>query len=154
GGGTSKAWSESTQEGTRNTGASEQQRLRDAIRRHGDSLRRLQSTVVTEITQQESVTGTTEVLRNPNYGPSPTAVYYQSLRHLNVITEFAGVRECLFVPFAIKPYTLQRAYRWREAIEQYVRSGRFKPALKYLRDVATNFQYSSLVPGSRAQQKL
>lgn len=154
GGGTSKAWSESTQEGTRNTGASEQQRLRDAIRRHGDSLRRLQSTVVTEITQQESVTGTTEVLRNPNYGHSLTVIYYQILRHLKVSTEFAGVRECLFVPFAIKPFTLQRAYRWREAIEQYVRSGRFKPALKHLRDVATDFQFSSLIPGSRAQQKL
>ena len=154
GGGTSKAWSESTQEGTRNTGASEQQRLRDAIRRHGDSLRRLQSTVVTEITQQESVTGTTEVLRNPNYGHSLTVIYYQILRHLKVSTEFAGARECLFVPFAIKPFTMQRAYRWREAIEKYARSSRFKPALKYLRDVATNFQYSSLVPGSRAQQKL
>src|SRR5690606_14571030 len=154
GGGTSKAWSESTQEGTRNTGASEQQRLRDAIRRHGDSLRRLQSTVVTEITQQETVTGTTEVLRNPNYGHSLTVIYYQILRHLKVSTEFAGVRECLFVPFAIKPFNLQRAYRWREAIEKYARSSRFKPALKYLRDVVTDFRYSSLVPGSRAQQKL
>jgi hypothetical protein len=154
GGGTSKAWSESSQEGARNTGASEQQRLRDAIRRHGDSLRRLQSTIVTEVSQQETITGTTEILRNPNYGHSLTVIYYQILRHLKVTTEFAGVRECLFVPFAIKPFTLQRAYRWREAIEKYLRSRRYLNSLKYLRDVATNFLYSSLEPGTRAQQKL
>jgi hypothetical protein len=151
GGGTSKAWSESTQSGDRHTGASEQQRLRDAIRRHGDALRRLQSTVVTEITQQESVTGTTEILRNPNYGHSLTVIYYQILRHLKVSTEFAGVRECLFVPFAIKPFTLQRAYRWREAIQQYLRQSRFINVMKHLRDVITNFTYSDMPPGTRAQ---
>src|SRR5690606_41365586 len=142
GGGTSKAWSESTQEGTRSTGASQLQRLRDAIRRHGDSLRRLQSTVVTEITQQESVTGTTEVLRNPNYGHSLTAIYYQILRHLKVSTEFAKVRECLFVPFAIKPFNLQRPYRWREASEKYARSSRFTPGPKNPRAVTTGLQDS------------
>ncbi|HTK48607.1 MAG TPA: hypothetical protein VL328_11595, partial [Gemmatimonadaceae bacterium] len=154
GGGASTAWSSSTQQGTRNTGASEQQRLRDAIRRHGDALRRLQSTVVTEVTQSETVTGTTETLRNPNYGHSLTVIYYQILRHLAVSTEFAGVRECLFVPFAIKPFTLQRAYRWREAIQRYLRTPRYASALQHLRDVITQFQFSTLLPGTRAQQKL
>lgn len=154
GGGTSQAWSDSEQQGVRNTTASEQQRLRDAIRRHGDSLRKLQSTVVTEVSQQETVTGTTETLRNPNYGHSLTVIYYQILRHLKVTTEFAGVRECLFVPFAVKPFTYQRAYRWREAIEKCLRSTRYLSGLKYLRDVLTQFQNSSLEPGTRAQQKL
>lgn len=154
GGGTSSAWSESTQSGTRNTGASEQQRLRDAIRRHGDSLRQLQSTVVTEVTQQETVTGTTETLRNPNYGHSLTVIYYQILRHLAVSTEFAGVRECLFVPFAIKPFSLQRAYRWREALSRYLRQPRFANAMALLRDVITDFVYSKTAPGVRSQHKL
>ena len=154
GGGTSSAWSSSTQEGQRHTGASEQQRLRDAIRRHGDALRRLQSVVVTEVTQQETVTGTTEILRNPNYGHSLTVIYYQILRHLAVSTEFAGVRECLFVPFAIKPWTLQRAYRWRDCIRRYLRAPQHAPALRNLRDVITQFQYSSVLPGTRAEQKL
>lgn len=154
GGGTSKAWSESTQSGSRNTGASEQQRLRDAIRRHGDSLRQFQSTVVTEVTQQETVTGTTEILRNPNYGHSLTVIYYQILRHLAVSTEFAGVRECLFVPFAIKPFTLQRLYRWREAIQRHLRQAKFLNTMKFLRDVITNFEFSSMAPGARSQQKL
>lgn len=154
GGGTSKAWSDSSQEGSRNTGASEQQRLRDAIRRHGDALRRFQSTVVSEVTQEETVTGTTEVLRNVNYGHSLTVIYYQILRHLKVSTEFAGVRECLYVPFAIKPFTLQRAYRWREAIQKHLRIPRFHKVMTHLRDVITDFQYSNLVPGTRANQRL
>jgi hypothetical protein len=154
GGGASKAWSQSEQEGGRNTTASELQRLRDSIRRHGDAQRRLDSTVVTEVSQSETVTGTTEIVRNPNYGHSLTIIYYQILRHLKVTTEFGGVRECLFVPFSIRPFTLQRAYRWREAIGRYVRSPRFAPALKSLRDVITDFQFSSLKPGPRAQQPL
>lgn len=154
GGGTSTAWSSSEQEGVRNVSASEQQRLRDAIRRHGDALRRYQSTVVTEVTQQETVTGTTEVLRNPNYGHSLTVIYYQILRHLAVTTEFAGVRECLYVPFAIKPFTLQRAYRWREALGKYLRNPRLSRNMKYLRDVITDFATSTVKPGSRASQPL
>lgn len=154
GGGTSKAWSESSQSGERNVSASEQQRLRDSIRRHGDALRRFQSTVVTEVTQQETVTGTTEILRNPNYGHSLTVIYYQILRHLAVSTEFAGVRECLFVPFAIKPFTVQRAYRWREAIQKYLRLPRLAKAVKHLRDVVTEFKYSDLAAGTRADQRL
>jgi hypothetical protein len=154
GGGISKSTSGSEQEGGRSVVASEQQRLRDSIRRHGDALRRFESTVVSEVTQEETVTGSTEVLRNPNYGHSLTVIYYQILRHLKVTTDFAGARECLFVPFSIKPFNLQRAYRWREAIEKYIRSSRFGKALRHLRDVATDFQFSDLQPGSRANQRL
>ena len=128
--------------------------MRDAIRRHGDALRRFDSTVVSEVVQEETVTGSTEILRNPNYGHSLTVIYYQILRHLKVTTEFAGARECLFVPFAIKPFNLQRTYRWRESIERYIRSIRFGRALKYLRDVATDFQFSDLQPGTRSNQQL
>ena len=154
GGGMSKSAGGSEQEGGRSLVANEQQRLQDSIRRFGDAARRFESTVVTEVTQEEIVTGTTEVLRNPNYGHSLTVIYYQILRHLKVTTEFAGARECLYVPFAIKPFTLQRAYRWREAIERQIRSSRFTKALRYLRDVATDFQFSDLQPGARSSQRL
>lgn len=154
GGGASKAWSKSETEGARSLTASEQQRLRDSIRRHGDALRRFESTVVTEVSQEETVTGSTEIVRNPNYGHSLTVIYYQILRHLKVSTEFAGARECLFVPFAIKPFTLQRVYRWREAIQKYIRVSRFGKAMKHLRDVLTKFQFSNLQSGARADQQL
>ena len=134
----------------RRASASEDQRLRDSIRRYADALRRFESTVVSEVTQEESVTGTVEVVRNPNYGHSLTVIYHQILRHLRVDTEIAGVRECLFVPFAIRPFTLERAYRWREAIEQYLRDRSYAPALRYLKDVLTGFANSSVPPGRRS----
>jgi len=154
GGGAGASHSSSHQEGGRSTTANENQRLRDAVRRHGDSLRKFESTVVTEVSQEETVIGTTEVVRNINYAHSLTVIYYQILRHLKINTEFAGARECLFVPFAIKAFDLQRAYRWREALQAAIRSRRYLRALRYLKDVATNFTTSDIPPGSRAEQPL
>ena len=85
---------------------------------------------------------------------SLTVIYYQILRHLKVMTEFAGVRECIFVPFAIKAFDVQRAYRWREALQASIRSPLFSRALRYLKDVATNFTTSDIAPGTRAAQAL
>jgi hypothetical protein len=95
-----------------------------------ESLRKLDSLVVNEISQEETVTGTTEVVRNANYGHSLTVIYYQILRHLKIETGVAGVRECLFVPFAISPFTVARAYRWRESIGKYLRDAQYAGAIK------------------------
>lgn len=70
------------------------------------------------MSQQETAVGTTETLRNANYAHSITVIYYQILRHLSISTEFAGARECLYVPFSIKPFNIDRAYRWREALQR------------------------------------
>lgn len=154
GGGAGSSNSSSHQEGGRSTNASEHQRLRDAVRRHGDALRKFESTVVTEVTQEETVTGTTEVVRNINYAHSLTVIYYQILRHLKVETAFAGIRECLFIPFSIKAFDLVRAYRWRESIQAALRSKRYLRALRYLKDVANNFATSDIPPGTRAKQRI
>ena len=152
GGGAGSANSSSQQQGGRDTTASERQRLHDAIRRHGDALRKFESTVVSEVSQEENVTGTTEVIRNANFMHSLTVIYHQILRHLKVNTEFAGVRECLYIPFAIKPFDVDRAYRWREAIQASIRSQRFGRALRYLKDVASGFAFSDIPTGQRAAQ--
>ncbi len=150
GGGHSRASSTSSQSGGRETRAAEEQRLRDTIRRFADSRRRLDSVVVTEVSQEETVTGTVEVVRNANYAHSLTVIYYQILRHLRLDTEFAGVRECVFVPFAVKPFTLARAYRWRESIRKGLRDRQYSTALTYLRDVWNNFADSSVPDRARA----
>ena len=154
GGGAGSANSSSHQEGGRKTNASEHQRIRDAVRRHGDALRKFESTVVTEVTQEETVTGTTEVVRNLNYAHSLTVIYYQILRHLKVETAFAGIRECLFIPFSIKAFDVVRAYRWREAIQAALRNKRYTRALRYLKDVANNFATSDIPPGTRGVQRI
>jgi hypothetical protein len=152
GGAASNASSSSSQEGGRRTSAAEEQRLRDSIRRFGDSLRKFDSMVVTEVTQEETVTGTTEIVRNVNYGHSLTVIYYQILRHLKIETEVAGVRECLFVPFAITPFNVARAYRWRDAIRSALRDPAYSGAIAYLKDVLTAFAQSDVPPGRRSDQ--
>ena len=117
----SSARSSSQQSGGRDTTAKEEMQWRDAIRRHGDDLRKFDSMVVQEVNQDEEVTGTVEIVRNVNYAHSLTVIYHNILRHLRVDTEFAGVREALFVPFAMKPFTMQRAYRWRETLLKALR---------------------------------
>ncbi len=154
GGASSNAESESSQEGGRRTTAAEEQRLQDSIRRYGDSLRKLDSMVVTEVTQEEEATGTTEVVRNANYGHSLTVIYHQILRHLQVETAVVGVRECLFVPFAITPFTVARAYRWREYIQKTLRDSKYVSAMANLKDVLTNFAYSDIPAGRRSDQPI
>jgi hypothetical protein len=114
----SSSSSKSQQEGGRTTTAKEESQWRDALRRHGDELRKFESTVVEEIRQTENVTGTVEIIRNINYSHSLTVIYHNILRHYRVDTEFGGARECLFVPFAMKPWTMPRTYRWRESIQR------------------------------------
>jgi hypothetical protein len=154
GGGGSNASSSASASGGRRTTAAEEQRLRDSIRRYGESLRRLESVVVNEVTQEEEVTGTSEVVRNPNYGHALTVIYYQILRHLKVETAFAGVRECLFVPFAIKPFTVARAFRWRDLLRRGLLDQRFDQAMRYLKDVLTGFVGSPIPPGRRSDQPI
>ena len=92
-------------------------------------------------------------MRNANYAHSLTVIYYQILRHLKLETAFASVRECVFVPFAVKPFTFARAYRWRESIRQGLRDRKYSTALNYLRDVTTGFAGSTVPPGRRADQR-
>jgi GH25 family lysozyme M1 (1,4-beta-N-acetylmuramidase) len=152
GGASSNANSSSSQEGGRRTSASEEQRLRDTVRRYGDALRKLDSIVVNQVTQEESTTGTVEIVRNPNYGHSLTVIYYQILRHLKVETAVVGVRECLFVPFAISPFTVARVFRWRELIQAGLRDREYLPAIRYLKDVLTSFVHSDVPIGRRSDQ--
>lgn len=61
-------------------------------------------------------TGSTEVIRNINYAHSITVIYHNILRHLRIDVDFASARECLFVPFAMRPFNDRRAYRWKDTL--------------------------------------
>lgn len=148
------ASSSSWQEGGRNLAAQEEQHLRDTIRQYGESLRKQESTVVQEISQHETVTGISEVIRNPNYGHSLTVVYHQILRHLLVETDLVGIRECLFVPFTIKPFDLVRMVRWRDTLERYCLKPEFKWVFPYLEDVLKEFADSDIPAGRRSDQSV
>ncbi|MFC4258546.1 hypothetical protein ACFOZ5_05785 [Marinobacter lacisalsi] len=138
GGGAShgRSSSNSWTRGGRSIAATEEQKLRDAVRQYGDSLRALESTVVTEAEQDETVEGVSEVVRNINYCHSLSVIYYEIVRHLRVDTMLGGVRECLFVPFAITPFTEDRVLRWREVLQRYLRPWRMRWALRYAEEMA------------------
>lgn len=56
--------SSSQQSGGRNAAAAEESNWRDAVRRHGDALRKLDSMVVQEVMQNETVTGEHQIAQD------------------------------------------------------------------------------------------
>ena len=149
-----RASSSSWQNGGRRVAASEQQSLRDAIRQFGESVRRLESTVVTEVTQEEDVEGVSETLRNVNYCHALTVVYHQILRHYRVDTAFAGVRECLFVPFSVTPFDVHKALKWRDKLRVGMLARDLRWALDRLDEVATAWVDSDVPPGRRSSHPI
>lgn len=156
GGGAShgRAESESWQEGGRKVAATEEQSLRDAIRQYGDSLRKLESVVIQEQTQEETTQAVSEIVRNPNYCHALTVVYHQILRHLRIDTETVGARECVFVPLAISPFTWSKMIRWRDTLAGSLRDSPLSWVLRYLEDVQEGFTNSEIAAGPRADQRI
>ncbi|MBD1261992.1 hypothetical protein HZY62_15425 [Maribacter polysiphoniae] len=146
------AQSSSWQEGGRNVSAIEQQSLRDAIRQYGESVRKLETVVIQEQTQEETTQAVSEVVRNPNYCHTLTIVYHEILRHLRVDTEVVGARECIFVPLPIKPFTINRMIRWRDSLTNVLMRPRLRWVMPYLEDVRDNFQNSEIAANRRADQ--
>ena len=156
GGGGSHGSSESSSwmNGGRNVAASEEQSLRDSVRQYGESLRKLESMVVLEQSQEELSQAVSEVIRNPNYCHSLTVVYHEILRHLRIDTEVVGARECIFVPLPILPFTVERALRWRDILQMHLLKGELRYAIQYLDEVATNFASSNIPSGPRHTQSI
>lgn len=145
-----RASSEGWQSGGRRVAASEQQSLRDAIRQFGESVRRLESTVVTELAQEEEVEGVSETVRNINYCHALTVLYHEILRHYRVDTAFAGVRECLFVPFSISPFDVAKALKWRDKLRAGMLARDLRWALDRLDEVANAWVDSDVPAGRRS----
>lgn len=132
---TGRSQTNASQSGGRKAAAHESQNLRDAIRRFGQSVRSLESTVVTEIEQTESIEGVSEVVQNINYTRSLSVIYYEILRHLRVDTEIASVTECVFVPMRIKPFDDKRISRHRRVLARYAKGWLERSVFRYLDDI-------------------
>ena len=156
GGGVSAGRSDSSasQEGARETAVKESQRLRDSIRRFGESMRNFEATVVKEVEQTESVTGVSEVVQNINYTRALTVVYYEILRHLRVDTEVGSVTECVFVPLPIKRFTNERISRHRKVLSRFARGWVEKAVFKHLDSILNNFTDGEVPDGERREHPL
>jgi hypothetical protein len=148
------ASSSSWQDGGRKVAASEEQNLRDAVRQFGESLRRMESTIVTEVQQEEDVEGVSEVIRNVNYCHALTVLYHQILRHFRVDTGFADLRECLFVPFSISPFDVHKTLKWRDKLRQGMLARELRWALDRLDEVASAWVDSDIPAGRRSQHPI
>lgn len=134
----------STQRGSRDIAATENQNLQDSIRTYGDSLRQLDSMVVIDQSQEEFIQGVSEVIRNINYCHSLTIIYHEILRHLRVDTRIVGARECVFVPFEIKPFSIARALKWRDTLRRVLRRRDLRWVMRYLPDKLVNYVGSGI----------
>jgi hypothetical protein len=156
GGGFSGGQSDSaaSQEGMRETAVKEQQRLRDSIRRFGESTRNYEATVVKEVEQTESIKGVSEVVQNINYTRALSVVYYEILRHLRVDTEVGSVSECVFVPLPIRPFSDERIRRHRKVLSRFARGWLDKAVFQHLDSILGDFRDGEIPAGARADQPL
>lgn len=116
-GGTSSASSSAQQASARDIAASALNQARDRTLQSASAVRGQRATVVQTARQGESVRAQTEAIANNNHCHALTIEYFEVLRHFQVSQELAQVQECLFVPFAITPFTDQKALRWRHVLQ-------------------------------------
>ncbi|MFT3669662.1 MAG: hypothetical protein QM795_14040 [Pseudoxanthomonas sp.] len=115
-GGSSGAWTTSKQNSSRDLTASLINQLRDRTIQSASSLRSQRTSIVQQVTQSESSKVVTETVANRNSCHAITVQYYEVLRHLKLDHDISAVRECLFVPLTITPFTARKVVRWRDSL--------------------------------------
>jgi GH25 family lysozyme M1 (1,4-beta-N-acetylmuramidase) len=133
GGGYSKATAD--QNAARDLVANAMQKIRDKTFQAASAVRNRRSTVVQTVAQGEAVTVTTEVIANHNHCHAMTVEYFEVLRHFVVSQQLANVTECLYVPLEMAPFTREKALRWRDQLERFLRKPALAPAFDALQRI-------------------
>ncbi|MFI0446840.1 papain-like cysteine protease family protein [Actinomadura sp. 6N118] len=121
GGGYSTSSSSAWQRSARNVAASSLSQMRDRTQQSASAVRSQRVTTVQSARQGEAVRAQTEVVANHSHCHAMTVEYFEVLRHFQVTNELADVRECLFIPFEMTPFTPEKALRHRTVVERYLR---------------------------------
>ncbi|MGR6318216.1 papain-like cysteine protease family protein [Micromonospora soli] len=153
-GGVSSAGSTANQTSARAVTGTALNQVRDRTLQSASAVRSQRSTVVQTARQGESVRAQTEVVANYNHCHALTVEYFEVLRHLQVSQELAAVQECLFIPFAVTPFTAEKALRWREPLERGLRRRSLHSAFDSLERVRANWVGSDLPVGRYADEAL
>jgi hypothetical protein len=143
-GGVSGASSTANQTSARSVTGSALNQVRDRTLQAASAVRSQRSTVVQSSSQGESVRAQTEVVANYNHCHAMTVEYFEVLRHFQVRQEIAQVQECLFIPFAITPFTREKAQRWRDALTGAVSLRHRRAQFASLERVVTNWATSDV----------
>jgi hypothetical protein len=153
-GGVSSAGSTANQTSGRAVTGSALNQVRDRTLQSASAVRGQRSTVVQTARQGESVRAQTEVVANYNHCHALTVEYFEVLRHLQVSQELAAVQECLFVPFAVSPFTMEKALRWREPVERGLRNRGLRTSFDALERVRANWAGADMPVGRYADELL
>lgn len=130
-GGSAGAWSNSNQTSARTLAASFINKLRDQTVQAANALRAQRITIVQQVNQTESARAVTETVANRNACHAITVQYFEVLRHFRVDYELSAVRECLYIPFPIGVFDVEKTRRWQQAIGAYLPPN-FRPAMESL----------------------
>jgi hypothetical protein len=152
--GISSSGSTASQTSARALTGSALQQIRDRTLQSASVVRGQRATVVQTGRQGESVRAQTEVVANYNHCHSLTIQYFEVLRHLQVTQELAAVQECLFVPFAITPFTPDTVLRWRRPLVRSLRRPRLERAFDALERVEANWEGADVPAGRFADEQL
>ncbi len=153
-GGVSSAGSTANQSSARSITGSALNHVRDRTLQSASAVRSQRSTVVQTSRQGESVRAQTEAVANYNHCHALTVEYFEVLRHLQVSQELASVQECLFIPFAVSPFSTEKALRWREPLEPAVRRPDLVGAFDSLDRVRSNWVGADFPVGRYAEEVL
>lgn len=116
GGGGGGGSSSARQSASRTTTASSQQSISDRTVQAGTAVRSQRSTVIQTVGQGERFQVSAESVANYNHCHALTIQYFEVLRHFEARTRLAEVKECLFIPLKMSPFTPPKALRWRDLL--------------------------------------
>jgi len=117
-GGYGSASSSANQNASRDTTASSQQQVHDRTVQVASSIRSQRSTVIQTASQGERFEVSAESVANYNHCHAMTIQYFEVLRHFEITTRLANVRECLFIPLEYSPFDRKKALRWRNILSR------------------------------------
>jgi hypothetical protein len=154
GGGGGSAWSSSSawQTSARDVAGRSLQQVRDRTVQSASSSRSQRTTVVQAVRQGESVRAEATTVANYNHCHAMTIQYFEVLRHFQITHEIVGVQGCLFVPFLLSPFDLEKALRWREPLELSIRRSDLASAFDAAERVRTGWTHAHVPPGAHADE--
>jgi hypothetical protein len=158
-GGSSSAGSGAHQASSRDITATALNSARDRTLQAASAVRGQRATVVQSGREGESVLAQTEAIANNNHCHALTVEYFEVLRHFQVSQELAHVQECLLVPFAVSPFTRQKALRWRAVLQDMSvphgdRDVRLAPLFDALQRATDNWAHVDLPAARYADEPL
>lgn len=138
----STSTSSSSQDSSRNLSASALNSLQDNIFQSASNVKNQRSTVVQTVSQAESVSIQTDVVKNNNHCHSITMEYFEVLKHYAIEQELVDVQECLFVPLPMSYFDHDKVLRWRNTLRRNMYGNKLLKGIDAIERIESNYANS------------